>query len=85
MQATLGHQPALLPDAGRGEAHCDDDGVPAVDIDFDYGKLRYKAWLLPPLLTEHSVLYSPKHAPQLKQSTTCLLYTSPSPRDSTSS
>eukprot|EP00975_Prorocentrum_lima_P001994 433921-Prorocentrum_lima.AAC.1 len=24
MQATLGYQPALLPDAGRGEAHCDD-------------------------------------------------------------
>eukprot|EP00975_Prorocentrum_lima_P006789 1461426-Prorocentrum_lima.AAC.1 len=31
MQATLGYQPALLPDAGRGEAHCDDSldgGVP---------------------------------------------------------
>eukprot|EP00975_Prorocentrum_lima_P062059 12883491-Prorocentrum_lima.AAC.1 len=24
IQATLGYQPALLPDAGRGEAHCDD-------------------------------------------------------------
>eukprot|EP00975_Prorocentrum_lima_P062333 12885064-Prorocentrum_lima.AAC.1 len=24
MQATMGYQPALLPDAGRGEAHCDD-------------------------------------------------------------
>eukprot|EP00975_Prorocentrum_lima_P019184 4034978-Prorocentrum_lima.AAC.1 len=23
-QATLGYQPALLPDAGLGEAHCDD-------------------------------------------------------------
>eukprot|EP00975_Prorocentrum_lima_P061405 12872654-Prorocentrum_lima.AAC.1 len=30
MQSTLGYQPALLPDAGRGEAHCDDsmdDGI----------------------------------------------------------
>eukprot|EP00975_Prorocentrum_lima_P030599 6419238-Prorocentrum_lima.AAC.1 len=30
MHATLGYQPALLRDAGRGEAHCDDsldDGV----------------------------------------------------------
>eukprot|EP00975_Prorocentrum_lima_P052186 10932180-Prorocentrum_lima.AAC.1 len=24
IQATLGYQPALLPDTGRGEAHCDD-------------------------------------------------------------
>eukprot|EP00975_Prorocentrum_lima_P009750 2077266-Prorocentrum_lima.AAC.1 len=24
MQATMGYQPALLPDAGRGEAYCDD-------------------------------------------------------------
>eukprot|EP00975_Prorocentrum_lima_P021369 4503646-Prorocentrum_lima.AAC.1 len=24
MQATLGYQPALLPDVGRGDAHCDD-------------------------------------------------------------
>eukprot|EP00975_Prorocentrum_lima_P033379 6999955-Prorocentrum_lima.AAC.1 len=30
MQATLGYQPALLPDAGRGKVPCDDsldDGV----------------------------------------------------------
>eukprot|EP00975_Prorocentrum_lima_P017277 3653383-Prorocentrum_lima.AAC.1 len=33
MQATLGYQPALLPDAGRGEAHCDDS--------MDGGSSRY--------------------------------------------
>eukprot|EP00975_Prorocentrum_lima_P005436 1174167-Prorocentrum_lima.AAC.1 len=37
-------------------------GFPAMDI--GQGKLRYKAWLLPLLLTRHSVLYPPKHAPQ---------------------
>eukprot|EP00975_Prorocentrum_lima_P041706 8761057-Prorocentrum_lima.AAC.1 len=37
-------------------------------LDIDYEKLRYTAWLLPPLLTEPSVLYSPKHELQFRLS-----------------
>ena len=38
-------------------------------------------WKLRQLLTKHSQILSTRQSPNLNQSTNCLLYTSPSPRD----